>query len=166
MNCVSSGKWNWANDHSELKYFGKTPGKVSEKLDRLDVQEEKTIRPFPLHNVKENHSRKVQRYELGRVKFLAQYLADAKGMPPSAGRNISPWAKRPVGWAGLIFKGWSSFGLALDMMYIGMDWPSPAKHFNLLSISSLYIQTIFSWIIWVWDDTSSELWPFSLIFEV
>lgn len=22
---VPSGKWNWANDHSELKYFGSTP---------------------------------------------------------------------------------------------------------------------------------------------
>jgi hypothetical protein len=25
---VSSGRWNCANDHSELKYFGSTPAKL------------------------------------------------------------------------------------------------------------------------------------------
>jgi hypothetical protein len=31
MNLVFSGKWNCANDHSELKYFGKTPALFPER---------------------------------------------------------------------------------------------------------------------------------------
>lgn len=32
MNWIHSGKWNWANDHSELKYLGKTPGEVTKNV--------------------------------------------------------------------------------------------------------------------------------------
>ena len=32
INWVTSGKWNWANDHSELKYLGRTPESCGERL--------------------------------------------------------------------------------------------------------------------------------------
>lgn len=38
-NLESSGTRNWANDHSELKYFGKTPGRVHKHCESKSYKE-------------------------------------------------------------------------------------------------------------------------------
>lgn len=38
MKWVTSGTWNWANDHSELKYFGRTPGRRYQKNEKFRKQ--------------------------------------------------------------------------------------------------------------------------------
>lgn len=80
MNCVSSGKRNWAKDHSELKYLGKTPGKLPERLDTWRRKHQKQLNANMLQ---------IQKHELTLMKkhICPQWPISLLLLKVTVGRN-------------------------------------------------------------------------------
>lgn len=136
MNCVSSGKWNWANDHSELKYFGKTPWEVSDKTEMLDVKLKKYEKTMPTPKCyRKLPKQSSETWVLMSKMFnteLSCYIPDgpkgSQGTSQVQAKNI-----RALDFLRLI-----KFGPGMDMMNFGSDQPSTDWDFIMLNISSLY----------------------------